>query len=101
MDVGRKFQVFYSRQKREGEKEARRQMLLKYGTELAEGLARLSSRETDPDKIYKELTALVEEKIKLANELEMLEEGENEEEGDAIPLEEQSDELVEEEEKEE
>ena len=90
MDVGRKFQMFYSRQRREGEKEARRQMLLKYGTELAEGLAKLSGKNPDPKKIYKELITLVEEKIKLANELELLEEGE-EENGD-VPTE--ADELV-------
>ena len=86
MDVGRKFQIFYSRQRREGEKEARRQMLLKYGTELAEGLSKLSNNSPDPKKIYKELIALVEEKIKLANELEMLEDGD--EEGGEVPVEE-------------
>lgn len=96
MDVARRFQIFYSKQRREGEKEARRQMLLKYGTELAEGLSKLSNKKQDAKKIYKELTELVEEKIKLANELEMLEEGE-EENGAAIPLEEQTDEIVEEE----
>jgi DNA topoisomerase VI subunit B len=94
MDVARKFQMFYSRQRREGEKEARRQMLLKYGTELAEGLSRLSGKNPDAKKIYKDLTALIEEKIKLANELEMLEDA-DEENGAAIPLEAQADELIE------
>jgi DNA topoisomerase-6 subunit B len=94
MDVARKFQMFYSRQRREGEKEARRQMLLKYGTELADGLARLSGKGADSKAIYKELTALIEEKIKLANELEMLEDA-DEENGAAIPLEAQADELIE------
>ena len=78
MDVGRKFQLFHSRQRREGEKEARRLMLLKYSTELAEGLARLSEKE-DVKKIQKELRELIEEKIKLANELEMLENADEEE----------------------
>lgn len=78
MDAARKFQMFHSRQRREGEKEARRQMLLKYSTELAEGLSKLTGKE-DPKKILKELRELIEEKIKLANELEMLEEEEEEE----------------------
>jgi DNA topoisomerase-6 subunit B len=78
MDVARRFQIFYSKQRREGEKEARRQMLLKYGTELAEGLAKLNGK-VDPKKVYADLTALIEEKIKLANELELLEENGEEE----------------------
>ena len=71
-------------------------MLLKYKLRLPEGLSKLSNKKQDAKKIYKELTALVEEKIKLANELELLEEGE-EENGAAIPLEEQTDEIIEEE----
>ena len=78
MDVARRFQIFYSKQRREGEKEARRLMLLKYGIELAEGLARLSGK-VDAKEVYKELTELIEEKIKLANELELLEENGDEE----------------------
>ena len=69
-------------------------MLLKYGTELAEGLARLSEKKVDAKKVYQDLTSLIEEKIKLANELEMLEDAEDEN-GTAIPLEAQGDELIE------
>ncbi|RLI86158.1 MAG: DNA topoisomerase VI subunit B [Candidatus Altiarchaeales archaeon] len=84
MDIGRKFQMFHSKKRRAIEKEARRQLLLKYSTELALGLAKLT--EKDDEKILKELTALIEEKLKLAAELELLEEGEAEEE---IPIEEE------------
>jgi DNA topoisomerase-6 subunit B len=89
MDVGRKFQLFHSKQRREGEKEARRAMLLKYSTELAEGLAKLTEKD-DSKKILKDLQALVEDKIKLANDLEMLEEAEDEApaEAEAAPEEE-------------
>lgn len=86
MDVGRKFQMFHSKKRKAIEKEARRQLLLKYSTELALGLARLTGK--DDRKILKELTALIEEKLKLDAELELLEE-EGEEAEEEIPIEEE------------
>ena len=77
MDVGRKFQLYYSRKRKAFEKEARRQILLKYSTELAAGLADLI--DGDEDKILGNLTALIEEKLRLESELEALEEEEVEE----------------------
>ncbi|MBN2250916.1 MAG: DNA topoisomerase VI subunit B [Candidatus Altiarchaeota archaeon] len=82
MDVARKFQIFHSRQRRAGEKEARRQLLIKYSTELAEGLSRLSAK-GDEKRIHAELTRLIEEKLKLAAEMELLDEGSEEEEAPA------------------
>lgn len=92
MDVGRKFQTFHSKKRIAIEKEAKRQVLLKYSTELASGLAKLTGKE-DEKKILKNLNTLIEEKLKLAAELESLEE---EEEIEEVPLEEELEESEEE-----
>lgn len=86
MDMGRKFEIFHSKKRKAIEREARRQILLKYSTELALGLARLTGK--DDEKILKELTALIEEKLKLAEQLELLEDEEEEAEVE-IPIEEE------------
>jgi len=78
MDVGRKFQIFHSRRKRAMEKEARKQILMHYSTELAAGLAKLTGK--DEKNILKKLNELVLEKLKLEDQLEELEVGEEEEE---------------------
>lgn len=85
MDVGRKFESYYSKKRKSLEKEARRQILLKYSTELAAGLGKLT--EKDEKKILKDLTKLIEEKLKLDAEIEALEEEEETEE--AVPVEEE------------
>ncbi len=84
MDVGRKFESYYSKKRKASEKEARRQILLKYSTELAAGLAKLANK--DEKKVLNDLIKLIEDKLKLDAEMEALEEGEIEEE---IPVEEE------------
>jgi len=74
MDVGRKFQIFHSRQRRAIEKEARKQILMHYSIELAAGLAKLTDK--DEKKILKKLNELVLEKLKLEEEMEKLDEEE-------------------------
>ncbi len=61
MEVGRKFQVYHSRKRRALEREARKQILLKYSTALASGLAKLTNK--NEEAILKELQNLVEERI--------------------------------------
>lgn len=72
MDVGRKFESYYSKKRKSLEKEAKRQILMKYSTELAAGLALLTTK--DETKLLKDLTHLIEEKLKLDAEMEALEE---------------------------
>jgi len=72
MEVGRKFQVYHSRKRRALEREARKQILLKYSIELASGLAKLTDK--NEDKILKELQNLIEERI-TGMEIEEAEEG--------------------------
>jgi len=72
MEVGRKFQVYHSRRRRALEREARKQILLKYSIELASGLAKLTNK--NEDKILKELQNLIEERI-TGLEIEEAEEG--------------------------
>ncbi|HDH41286.1 MAG TPA: DNA topoisomerase VI subunit B [Candidatus Altiarchaeales archaeon] len=72
MEVGRKFQVYHSRKRRALEREARKQILLKYSIELASGLAKLTNK--NEDKILKELQNLIEERI-TGMEIEEAEEG--------------------------
>ena len=73
MDLGRKFQVYHSRKRRAMEREAKRQILMKYSTELAAGLAKLTGE--DENKILRDLQELIEEKIRTGV---ILEEGEKE-----------------------
>jgi DNA topoisomerase-6 subunit B len=61
MEVGRKFQMYHSRKRRALEREAKKQILLKYSIELASGLAKLTNK--DDKKILKELHDLIEERI--------------------------------------
>ncbi len=77
MEVGRKYQIFYSRQKRDMEKEVRKQILMRYSTELAAGLANITGKKEE--EILKKLNTLVLEKLKLEDELDTLEEDEEEE----------------------
>ncbi len=77
MEVGRKYQIFHSRQRRALEKEARKQILMRYSVELAAGLANLTGK--DEEKILKKLNELVLEKLKLEAEIQTLEEDEEEE----------------------
>ncbi|MBU4265651.1 MAG: DNA topoisomerase VI subunit B [Candidatus Altiarchaeales archaeon] len=77
MEVGRKYQIFHSRQRRALEKEARKQILMRYSVELAAGLANLTGK--DEEKILKKLNTLVLEKLKLEAEIQTLEDDEEEE----------------------
>jgi DNA topoisomerase-6 subunit B len=61
MDVGRKFQIYHSKKRRALEREARKQILLKYSTELAAGLAELTGK--NEEKILRELQNLIEDRI--------------------------------------
>lgn len=86
MEVGRKFQIFYSKKRRAFEKEAKKQILMKYSTELAYAIASLTN--SDDKKILSELEKLIEEKLKLEEALETEEETIAEEE---LPVEEEYD----------
>ncbi|OYT53198.1 MAG: DNA topoisomerase VI subunit B [Candidatus Altiarchaeales archaeon ex4484_2] len=61
MEVGRKFSRYYSRKRNSEEKEKKRQILLKYSTELAAGLAALTKK--DEKKILKGLYKLINERM--------------------------------------
>lgn len=80
MEAGRKFQIYHSRMRREIEKEAKLNTLLKYSTELAPALARLT--EKDEKKILRDLTHLVREKLRIEALEEQLEEDAEEEEAE-------------------
>ncbi|MEM2918336.1 MAG: DNA topoisomerase VI subunit B [Candidatus Altiarchaeota archaeon] len=86
MDVGRKFQIFYSRKRRAFEKEAKKQILMKYSTELAYAIASITN--SDEKRLLSELEKLIEEKLKLEEALETEEETKSEEE---LPLEDEYD----------
>jgi DNA topoisomerase-6 subunit B len=77
MEAARKFQIYHSRMRREIEKEAKLNTLLKYTTELAPALALITGK--DEKKILKDLTHLVKEKLRIeALEDELEEESEEE-----------------------
>ncbi|MBN2014088.1 MAG: DNA topoisomerase VI subunit B [Candidatus Altiarchaeota archaeon] len=89
MEVGRRFQLYHSRKRRALEKEAKKQILLRYGSELASALAQLSNK--NEEKIRKALQKLVDERItgmdleeEEANESEMetMLEGESEDDSE-------------------
>jgi DNA topoisomerase VI subunit B len=63
MVVGRKFQRYHSRMRREIEREARMHALMKYSAELAAAVAKLTGR--DEKKLAKQLQALIAKKLKL------------------------------------
>jgi DNA topoisomerase-6 subunit B len=76
MDVARKFQRYHSHKRREIEKEARLNTLLKYSTELAPAVAKLTGR--DETKILKGLQNLIKHKLKLEAIEEAAEDNEEE-----------------------
>ncbi|MDD5111817.1 MAG: DNA topoisomerase VI subunit B [Candidatus Altiarchaeota archaeon] len=80
MEAGRKFQIYHSRMRREIEKEAKMNTLLKYITELAPALSKLTGK--DEKKILKDLTHLVKEKLRIEALEEELEDDGGEEEAD-------------------
>lgn len=63
MDVGRKFQRYHSSKRREIEREAKLNALLKYSGELAEALAKLTNKEKD--KIQENLEKLIRKRLKM------------------------------------
>ncbi len=69
MDVGRKFQRYHSRMRREIEREARMNALLKYSAELAAAVAKLTGR--DEKKLAKTLHVLITKKLKLEYRAEL------------------------------
>lgn len=94
MEVGRKFQIYHSRKRRALEKEAKKQILIKYSSELAFALAQLSNK--DEKKILKELQKLIEERITgmelegeeiEEEEMEATLEGESEEDSETLETE--------------
>ena len=78
MEAARKFKIYHSRMRREIEKEAKMNTLLKYTTEIAPALAKLTGK--DEKKILKDLTHLVKEKLRIEAMESELEEDEGEEE---------------------
>jgi DNA topoisomerase VI subunit B len=63
MDVGRKFHRYHSKMRREIEREARMNALLKYSHELAMSVAKITGR--NDKKLTKELQSLIARKLKL------------------------------------
>jgi DNA topoisomerase-6 subunit B len=63
MDVGRKFHRYHSKMRREIEKEARMNALMKYSAELAAAVAGLTDR--DAKKLGKALQELIQHKLKI------------------------------------
>ena len=61
MEVGRKFSKYHSRKRKAEEREKKRQVLLKYSTELAAGLAALTKK--DEKKILEGLYELINERM--------------------------------------
>jgi DNA topoisomerase-6 subunit B len=81
MDACRKFQRYHSKKRRDIEREARLNTLLKYATELAPAIARITG--ADEKKLLTQLDSLIRRKLKYEFEEELAEE-ENE-----IPVEEE------------
>ncbi|MFH1054796.1 MAG: DNA topoisomerase VI subunit B [Candidatus Altiarchaeota archaeon] len=63
MDVGRRFQRYHSRMRRDIEREARMNALMKYSAELAAAVAKLTGK--DEKKLARELQTLITKKLKL------------------------------------
>jgi len=82
METGRKFQRYHSKKKRDIEREARLNTLIKYATELAPAIAKITK--TDEKKLLKELDELIRRKLKYEIEAE----DEAEAEAEEAPLEE-------------
>jgi DNA topoisomerase-6 subunit B len=68
MDVGRRFQRYHSRMRREVENEARMNTLMKYSVELAWAAAKLTKR--DEKKLTKSLQTLIAKKLKMEYKVE-------------------------------
>jgi DNA topoisomerase VI subunit B len=68
MDVGRRFHRYHSKMRREIEREARMNALLKYSAELAAAVAKLTGR--DEKKLAKTLQTLIAKKLKLEDKAE-------------------------------
>jgi DNA topoisomerase-6 subunit B len=77
MDVGRKFQMYHSRKRRDIEREARLNTLLKYSTELALAVSKITG--TDEKKLLDKLDKLVRKKVKLMEAMENVEDEGSEE----------------------
>lgn len=73
MEVGRKFQLFHSKKRIAMEREAKRQILLKYSTELAAAISSLTGAKEE--ELLSELNKLIEEKLKIEEALLEKEEG--------------------------
>ncbi|MBD3387719.1 MAG: DNA topoisomerase VI subunit B [Candidatus Altiarchaeales archaeon] len=63
MDVGRRFHRYHSRMRREIEKEARMNTLIKYSSELAAAVSKLARK--DEEKLTKSLQTLITKKLKI------------------------------------
>jgi DNA topoisomerase VI subunit B len=71
MDVGRKFQRYHSKKRREEEREQRMKALMKYSRELAIAVAKLSSK--DENKLTKSLQKLIKHHLKIEYDREIQE----------------------------
>ncbi|MFH1836131.1 MAG: DNA topoisomerase VI subunit B [Methanobacteriota archaeon] len=72
MEAGRKFQRYHSKKRRDIEREARLNTLLKYATELAPSVARLTG--ADDEKLLSKLESLIRRKLKYEVEQEEVDE---------------------------
>jgi len=71
MDVGRKFQRYHSKKRRDIEREARLNTLLKYSTELAPAVTEITGG--DASRLLEKLEKLIRKKVKLAEAIENIE----------------------------
>lgn len=62
MEVGRKFKKYHSKKRKAREREQKRQILLKYSTELASALATIT--EEDEEKLLENLHQMINDKLK-------------------------------------
>lgn len=62
MELGRKFQLFHAHKRRSLEREQKKQILLKYSTELISALVKLANSKEE-EKLRQELQKLIEERI--------------------------------------
>jgi DNA topoisomerase-6 subunit B len=67
MEVGRKFQLFHSKKRIAMEREAKRQILLKYSTELVSAISSLTGARKE--ELLSELNKLIEEKLRVEEAL--------------------------------
>lgn len=69
MDIGRKFQRYHSKKRRDAEREERMHNLMKYSTELAIAVAKITK--ADEKKLIKDLQTLILKKLKLEDKAHM------------------------------